>query len=161
FTGKKAFNAKTRLELQRMQTEEAVAKPSSHVSTLNSKVERIILQCLKADPEDRPRSALAVLAALPGADPLAAALAAGGMPSPEMVANAGGEGSIAPITATALLILFLTGMATIIALSSQVRLFHHVPFEKSPQELSFIARGLCEKLGCVEPTAGKNAKIFV
>ena len=41
----------------------------------------------------RPASALAVAAALPGGDPLAAALAAGETPSPEMVAEAGqGEG---------------------------------------------------------------------
>ena len=52
-----------------------------------------ILRCLAADPRQRPATALAVAAALPGGDPLAAALAAGETPSPEMVAAAGeGEG---------------------------------------------------------------------
>ena len=41
-------------------------------------------------PEARPSSALAISAALPGGDPLAAALAAGETPTPEMVASAGG-----------------------------------------------------------------------
>ena len=41
---------------------------------------------------DRPASALAVSAALPGGDPLAAVLAAGETPSPEMVAAAGEKG---------------------------------------------------------------------
>ena len=58
-----------------------------------SAVERVILRCLSPKPAMRPASALAVAAALPGGDPLAAALAAGETPSPEMVAAAGeGEG---------------------------------------------------------------------
>ncbi len=56
---------------------------------LDPAVEHVILHCLEADPESRPASALAVAAALPGGDPLAAALAAGETPSPQMVAAAG------------------------------------------------------------------------
>ena len=41
------------------------------------------------EPAKRPATAIAVSAALPGGDPLAAALAAGETPSPEMVAAAG------------------------------------------------------------------------
>jgi serine/threonine-protein kinase len=161
FTGKKAFSPKTRTEHLRLLEEGTPSKPSSHVSTLDPAVERIILRCLERDPKDRPRSALAVLAALPGPDPLAAALSAGETPSPEMVANAGGEGSISTVAAIGLLSAFLLGMAAIAALASQVRLFHRVPFDKSPQELMFIARGICEKLGCTDPPIGKDAKIFV
>jgi serine/threonine-protein kinase len=161
FTGKKAYSAKTRVELRRLHEEGTPSKPSSYVRTLNPAIERIILQCLKRDPKDRPRSALAVLAGLPGPDPLVAALVAGETPSPEMVANAGGVGSISPVTAAGLLSLFLLGMAVILALASHVRLFHSVPFDKSPQELSFIARGICDKLGCVDGVVGKDAKVFV
>ena len=49
-----------------------------------------------SDPTRRPPSALAVAAALPGGDPLAAALAAGETPSPDMVAAAGDVGSLSP-----------------------------------------------------------------
>ena len=52
-------------------------------------VERVIQRCLSRDPTERPASAIAVSAALPGGDPLAAALAAGETPSPAMVAAAG------------------------------------------------------------------------
>jgi len=52
--------------------------------------ERVILRCLETDPEKRPATTLQVAAALPGGDPLAAALAAGETPSPQMVAAAGG-----------------------------------------------------------------------
>ena len=48
-------------------------------------VEKVIRRCLDPDPAKRPATALAVAAALPGGDPLAAALAAGETPSPEMV----------------------------------------------------------------------------
>ena len=57
-------------------------------------MERLILRCLEKEPKDRPQSAYEVLAGLPGGDPLAAAVAAGETPSPQLVADAGGEGTI-------------------------------------------------------------------
>jgi hypothetical protein len=50
-------------------------------------VEQIILRCVARDPKDRPASAVAVAAALPGGDVLAAALAASETPSPGMCAT--------------------------------------------------------------------------
>jgi hypothetical protein len=61
-----------------------VTTPSSIVRDLDPGVERVILRCLDRDPDKRPASALAVAAALPGGDPLAAALAAAETPSPEV-----------------------------------------------------------------------------
>src|SRR5215469_9650016 len=59
-------------------------------------VERVIQRCLDPDPEMRPPSALAVSAALPGGDPLAAALARGETPSPDVVAASGQQEGLAP-----------------------------------------------------------------
>ena len=56
---------------------------------MNPQVETVIQRCLEPDPQTRPPSALSVAAALPGGDPLAAALARGETPAPEVVANAG------------------------------------------------------------------------
>ena len=79
------------------------APPSSVTSGIDPVVERVILRCLEKDPKARPASALQVASALPGGDPLAAALAAGETPSPEMVAAAGEEGTLAAGPAWALL----------------------------------------------------------
>jgi serine/threonine-protein kinase len=54
------------------------------------------MRCLEPDPARRPSSPIAVAAALPGGDPLAAALAAGETPSPDMVAAAGEAGTLSP-----------------------------------------------------------------
>jgi hypothetical protein len=56
---------------------------------LDPAVDRVIQRCLDEDPKLRPGSAISVAMALPGGDPLAAAMAAGETPSPEMVAAAG------------------------------------------------------------------------
>src|SRR5215207_2981307 len=63
------------------------SKPSSHASGLSPAVEEVILQCLEPRPANRPWSATAVLARLPGGDLLAAAVAAGETPSPRLVAD--------------------------------------------------------------------------
>jgi hypothetical protein len=59
------------------------------VSAIESAIDHIIQRCLDPDPDRRPASPLTVAAALPGGDPLAAMLAAGETPSPELVAAAG------------------------------------------------------------------------
>src|SRR5262249_13002636 len=93
FTGKLPFASNTLANLMKAQKERAPVSPSSLVRDLDPVVERVILRCLQSKPGLRPASALAVAAALPGGDPLAAALAAGETPTPEMVAAAGeGEG---------------------------------------------------------------------
>ena len=69
-------------------------------------------------PEQRPGSALAVAAALPGGDPLAAMLAAGETPSPQMVAAAGGTVGLNVLHGAILLGLTLVGMVLVVLLSA-------------------------------------------
>jgi serine/threonine-protein kinase len=117
FTGQRAFEAATPTEVRRQQEQSAPPSPSSQVEGLDPAVERVILRCLEREPRQRPSSALAVAAALPGGDPLAAALAAGETPSPEMVADAGGSGGLRPGVALALatFILVAFGLGSLLA----------------------------------------------
>src|SRR6188768_3913764 len=99
FTGQRALEARNMAELIAKREQGEITAPTAIVRDLDEGVERVILRCLEPSPERRPPSALAVSAALPGGDPLAAALAAGQTPSPEMVAAAGTAGTVTTSTA--------------------------------------------------------------
>src|SRR5437867_1030167 len=89
FTGKRAFDAATMPELARLHQESTPASPRNIVDGIDPAIERAILRCLEKDPRLRPPSALAVAAALPGGDPLAAALARFGHTRPAADARFG------------------------------------------------------------------------
>jgi len=81
FTGKRAYEAANMAELIRLQESAQITSMSSIAAETDPAVEKAIRRCLDPDPAKRPASALMVAAALPGGDPLAAALAAGETPS--------------------------------------------------------------------------------
>jgi Protein kinase domain len=113
-TGKRAYDAVTLPELLKSREAGTITNPSTLVKDLDPLIERVILRCVDKDPAKRPASALQVAAALPGGDPLAAALAAGETPSPEMVAAAGTTEGLHPRLALACLlsVLVLVGLCT-------------------------------------------------
>jgi hypothetical protein len=151
FTGKRPFDATTSEEMARLRDKSAPTAPSQYVKELDPLVERVILRCLEKDPAKRPASALQVAAALPGGDPLAAALAAGETPSPEMVAASGETEGISPAVAwTALAGIFLFVTAGIL-FSAQSKLYRRVPLEKPPEELAGRAREILKTFGYTDP----------
>jgi serine/threonine-protein kinase len=147
FTGKRAFVAADRDELARKYAQETPSKPSSHVSGLNAAVERTILGCLEREPAARPKSAYEVLAALPGGDPLAAALAAGETPSPQLVADAGGEGTISARLGAALLGVVVAAVVVAFATANATALYRQVPVPQPPSEMARDARKMLADLG--------------
>jgi serine/threonine-protein kinase len=147
FTGKPAFKASSVDEQRRLQSETTPSSPSSFMEGFDSIVERVILRCLDADPARRPSSALSVAAALPGGDPLAAALAAGETPSPGMVAEAGGEGASSPVVSWGALAVFLVAVAAVIALTPYTTLLGMVPLDKPPEFLQERAREILARAG--------------
>jgi hypothetical protein len=148
FTGKRAFEAGTLDELLRLrQSQTQPSTPSSIVKEIDPLVERVILRCLEKNPKDRPASALQVAAALPGGDPLAAALAAGETPSPEMVAAAPKEGALRPAVAVALLASFVILFTLACFFSDSVTLFSLAPLDKPPEVLRERAREITKSLG--------------
>jgi serine/threonine-protein kinase len=112
FTGKRAHDVNTIAGLKDRDSSSAPpTSPSNLVEGMDPAVERVIMHCLEIDPEERPASALAVMAALPGGDPLAAMLKAGEMPSPELVAASGRPGTLTPKRALQLGAIIFIGMA--------------------------------------------------
>src|SRR5262249_40042261 len=117
FTGRRAFEASSVTELRRLQSETTPSSPSSLVEGLDRLVEGSSGRAVEGEPSRGPASALAMAAGRPGGDPLAAALAAGETPSPEMVAEAEGEVASAPAALSwGALALFLASLAGVIAL---------------------------------------------
>ncbi len=149
FTGQKAFEGTTRELPDGSRSTLTPTSLSGLVDDIDPAVERVVLRCLEHEPSARPSSALAVAAALPGGDPLAAALEAGETPDPAMVAAAGGVGGMRPLAAAACLVGILAGMAASVLLSKP--LYKQVPFERPPQALADRAGEVIKKLGHTDP----------
>ncbi len=121
------------------------------VDALDPAVERAILRCLEHDPRNRPPSALSVAAALPGGDPLAAALAAGETPPPEVVAAAGEQGGLNPMAGLGALVAIILGLLGIVFLSDGSHLVRSIPMPKPPDALVVDAREIVEDTGYGDP----------
>src|ERR1041384_1614971 len=154
FTGKKAFEASNMQELLRLRRSDSTpTSPAEYVPELDPLIARVIFRCLEVDPAKRPATTLQVSAALPGGDPLAAALAAGETPSPEMVAAAPKQGGLKPAVAISLLASAVVLLVAICLLSRKVTLYQQVPLNKSPEVLKDRATELVKKFGYTAPFA--------
>jgi serine/threonine-protein kinase len=160
FTGKKAFEAATLAEWKRKHGQETPTAPSSHIADVDPAAERVILRCLEKDPRQRPASALAVAAALPGGDPLAAALAAGETPSPELVAAAGETEGFQPRVAVEWLASVLIGLVAVCVLSDKVHITGMVPLPNPPDALAAKAHELAQQFGYTAPPVDSASSFF-
>jgi hypothetical protein len=147
FTGRRAFEGRTLADLAHKHRDERPIDPSVIVPDLDPAVERSILACLEKEPRRRPASAGAVLAMLSGQDPLAAAIAAGDTPSPELVAAAGEMQGLRLGPAWACLALVLVAALLVPWFRPGTSLIGRVPVEKSPAVLEDRARELLARLG--------------
>jgi len=109
-------------------------------------VERLIRRCMERDPNARPASVSQLALALPGGDPLAAAIAAGETPSPEMVAASGGKEGLKLWIAWATLALIIIGLFVVAAIGDGP-IYRRVPFEKSPEALVERSRLFLQRAG--------------
>jgi predicted Ser/Thr protein kinase len=151
FTGRRALAADSLADLQRLHESDSVTtRPSAVVPGLDPAIERAILRCLERDPSRRPSSALAVSAALPGGDPLAAALAAGETPSPAMVAAAGREDAIPARLAIASLAVIALALLALPVIADRVLLVRAIPAIKPVDVLVDRAQTIRRSLGYAE-----------
>ncbi|HEX6087442.1 MAG TPA: protein kinase [Thermoanaerobaculia bacterium] len=146
FTGRRAHDARTMPERIRGINSE-ITTPSSHIRDLDPRIEKIILRCLSGDPAQRPASAREVIQALPGGDPLAAALAAGETPSPRVVAAAGTEGSLKPAAAWTLLAVTLAVIAVLFFISVRTGYWKRAGLPRRPDVQADRAAELLRRLG--------------
>ena len=147
FTGKRAYQAKTIGELKQLHDTGTLTTPSSIVNDVDPAVERVILRCLEKDPEKRPASALTVAAALPGGDPLAAALAAGETPSPELLVAAGESVAMPVAPALGMLAVYVLVLVLAVVAGSRGSVISQRPMSIPGDALADRAHQLLEKLG--------------
>ena len=147
FTGKKPYEAATYEEMAHLREKSAPARPSTYLKDIDPLVERVMLRCLEKNPAKRPASALQVAAALPGGDPLAAALAAGETPSPELVAASGEKEGLRPAIAWTCLLLIVLGLVATVILAQRTQLLNLIPLPSSPEVLAAKARDMARDFG--------------
>ncbi|MCC6652833.1 MAG: serine/threonine protein kinase [Candidatus Eisenbacteria bacterium] len=151
FTGAHAFEGQTAAELLDAKRSRTPSSPSQLAPGTDPLVERVLLRCLSPDPAGRPASAADVARALPGGDPLAAAIAAGETPSPEMIAGAAEEDPAGERKAWIYLGVFVACILAVIALAPLYSLIRRVPIEKPPAVLVDRAREMSVQLGWTSP----------
>jgi serine/threonine-protein kinase len=108
---------------------------------------------MERDPNARPASVAQLALALPGGDPLAAALAAGETPSPEMVAASGGKEGLRPAVAWGIPAFIIVGLLAALAMKDRVFLHRRIPFEKPPEALVERSHEILKKAGYSEKFA--------
>ena len=160
FTGRLPYQATTPIEWRRAHLESSPRPPSSVVKDIDLVVEKAILRCLQKDPALRPSSVRQVAATFPGGDPLAAALAAGETPSPEMVAASGTTEGLRPRAAWALLAAVIVSVIAVILMSAQSMLYRRVPLEKPPEALAERARDILQSVGYSDPPVDTAVGFF-
>ena len=128
FTGKRASEGKTIEELREHHLSRSVPAPAQVVGGLHPAIDRVIMRCLDPDPDLRPASMTAIATALPGADLLAAAIAAGETPSPELVAASGGDAAtLSPAVGVAAVAAVALFLVTTMALVDRYGMLARIP----------------------------------
>jgi len=147
--GRRFFSATTLDELRSQHRAERLPRLGVLSGQIDASFERVIAQCLEEDPQARPASARAVLALLPGGDPLEAAIAAGETPAPDVVAAAGTVGDLRPAVAWSALLTLLGGLALAVWASDRLSyipsrpppLTHAILVERAQRTLATLGHG--------------------
>ena len=151
FTGRPAFDGKTLDEIVRVRRDSTPHRPSTLVRDMDPAVERVILHCLETDSENRPATALMVAAALPGGDPLAAALAAGETPSPQVVAAAGRTTGLRVRTALICIAAVVASVVIYCAAAIRTNAIGKLNLPYSPEVLADKVDDIAHQLGYTTP----------
>jgi serine/threonine-protein kinase len=146
FTGKMLFEARSLTELLELRRS-ATTKSVRLSNDIDPVIERVIQRCLAEKPDERLKTATAVAAALPGGNPLDAALAAGETPSPEMVAAAGPHHGLEPAHAFIALGATVLLLALALFLKSKIDILARSGVHDPPEAMALRARDLLTRAG--------------
>jgi hypothetical protein len=161
FTGRRAYEAKTLGELKQLHDTGSITTPSTIVRDLDASIERIILRCLARDPDQRPASALTIAVALPGGDPLGAALAAGETPSPAMLVAAGESDALPVVRGVALIAALVASIVVLAWLTPYSSIAANVPLDKPAAVLADRATQILGEFGYAEPPVDSDQSFIV
>jgi serine/threonine-protein kinase len=151
FTGIRVWRADDLGQLRNLHATSTPDPPSTHARALDPRIDHAILSCLERNPARRPRSPSSVAAALTGSDPIAAALAAGETPTPEMVAASGGEGALSTTAACAAAVAILALFAALMYVAPRASAFGYLEIDDEPAVLAHRAREILEGLDLAVP----------
>jgi serine/threonine-protein kinase len=147
FTGKRPYDAKSLQELIDLQESRQLSSMTTIAADIDPAVEKVIRRCLDPDPARRPATPLAVAAALPGGDQLAAALAAGETPSPELVAAAGTNEGLARRYSIPCLIAVAVCLFGVTGIQQRTAAMMNAPLYDTPEVLGHKAREIATSFG--------------
>ena len=143
FTGERPFEGKSIAGLLAAREKNDPVPVSTLCPEIAPSVESVIARCLSPDPARRPPSAHAVAAELPYKNSLAAVIAAGGTPSPELIAASGDAKPLRPLVAYSVAAAILGGLFGAYLLRARTT----VAPEQPPEVLANAGRMLASQLG--------------
>ena len=156
FAGVSARDANRKSECESGQSRGSL---SGVVKDVDPAIENIVSLCLRHASEDRPKTAAEVQMALPGANLLAAEVAAGRLPSPKLVAASGATTIGSPKVVFATLAVLLVGIVGNFLLAPAASWTNLLDQSMHPEHLKVVARQVVAKLG-YEQDGGDDASGF-
>jgi tRNA A-37 threonylcarbamoyl transferase component Bud32 len=145
FGGLNPFKTATMAELLRLKDE---ASPAAFVlgGDVDPQIGRAVAHCLARNPRDRPASAAEVAAELSGGDPLAAAMAAGETPAPELVARAGSTEGLPVGLAVSYLAASIAALIAVALIAPRINILQRLHLDRA-DALERVARDKLSTLG--------------
>ncbi|MCA9200701.1 MAG: serine/threonine protein kinase, partial [Planctomycetales bacterium] len=152
FVGKPAHKADTLAELRKTH-EQSSGSPqrSDFDDEIDPVVARAITRCLDSDILNRPSSANEIAASLPGGDPLAAMVAAGETPTPELIAAASDLVALSPRQAALLFLGVVSLLVVLFVVADRVYLVNRLKFPRTPVVLADRASAMLRRWGYDKP----------